>query len=141
MEAFRTMKLKGRVVNPGEAVGEALVTRTPFSFGGEMDPSTGKVSTPGHELEGQSLADKVFVFPTGKGSSGGPIIAWLAKKAGNAPKAMICIEAEPIIALCAITADIPMIHKLDRNPLEIISTGDRVRVSGADGTVEIIEKG
>src|SRR4030042_6429981 len=136
-----TMKLKGRCINPGKVEGEAIVTKIPFSFLGEIDPMTGKVNAPGHELEGQSLLDKIFVFPTGKGSSAGPIVAYRAVKAGKAPKAMICVEAEPVIALAAITADIPMVDKLEKNPLEVIKTGDYIKMDAGVGGVEIIKKG
>jgi predicted aconitase with swiveling domain len=134
------MKLSGRTVNPGVAEGEAIVTGTPFSFLGELDPTTGKIPSPSHELFGQSVKDKVLVCPTGKGSTVGPIIAWYAMKAGNNPKAMVCIEAEPIIASVAITADIPMVHRLDKSPLETIKSGDHVKVDATAGIVEILSK-
>lgn len=134
------MILKGHMVNSGVAEGETVVYKGPFSFLGDIDPRTGKVPVRGHELEGQSLAGKVFVFTTGKGSTGGPIIAYDAKKRGNAPAAMICLEAEPVIVSGAIMADIPMVDKLDKNPLEVISTGDYVKVDADKGTVEITKK-
>ena len=134
------MKLIGHIVNPGKAEGEAIVTHTPFSFLGELDPTTGKVPSPSHELSGQSLKDKILVFPTGKGSTVGPIIAWYSMKAKNNPKAMICIEDEPIIASVAITVDMPMVHKLDKNPLDVIKSGDYLKVDATAGTVEIVGK-
>lgn len=134
------MKLKGHVINPGNADGEAIVTKTPFAFVGELDPTTGKVLSPSHELFGQSLTNKILVFPTGKGSSAAPLIAWTAMKAGNIPKAMICVQAEPTIAAAAITADIPKVDKLDGNPLEVIKSGDYVKVDATRGIVEIVEK-
>ena len=134
------MILKGHTINPGRAEGEAIVTRMAFSFLGELDPSTGKVVSPVSDIAGESIKGKVFVIPTGKGSSAGPTIAWLAKDANNAPAAMICVEAEPIIGLAAITADIPMVDKLDHNPLDVIKTGDYVKVNATEGIVEVIEK-
>jgi predicted aconitase with swiveling domain len=67
-------------------------------------------------------------------------IAYEAKKGGMAPAAMICQECEPIIALGAIMADIPMVDRLDKDPLVTIKTGDWVRVDGDSGTVEIIRQ-
>jgi predicted aconitase with swiveling domain len=118
------MKLKGRKVNQGKAEGEAIVSRIPFSFLGELDPSTGKIVAPGHDLFGKSIKDKIFVCPTGKGSSSAPTIAYTAKKAGNMPKAMIVGQVEPVIAAAILTADIPAVDQLDRDPLEVIETGD-----------------
>ena len=65
------MELKCRGVNPGKAEGEAVVSRTPFSFFGELDPATGRIIAPSHELFGKSIKGKIFVCPSGKGSSGG----------------------------------------------------------------------
>lgn len=131
------MKLKGHTINGGKAEGEAIVYRGPFSFVGDLDPVTGVIPVPGHELEGQKLANKVFVFTTGHGSSGGPYYAYRSKTAGNAPAALICIKAEPVIGLAAITADIPMVDRLDQNPLDVIETGDYVKVDATQGIVEV----
>ena len=132
--------LKGHCVSPGKAEGEAIVSRVAFSFVGELDPTTGKVPSPSHELFGQSLAGKIFVFPTGKGSSGAPVMSWKAMKQGNNPKAMICIEAEPTVAAAAITANIPMVDRLDGNPIEVIKPGDYVKVDADAGNVEVLKK-
>jgi predicted aconitase with swiveling domain len=134
------MKLKGHIINEGVAEGEAIVTTIPFSFLGELDPETGKVPSPSHELFGQSLAGKVFIFPTGKGSSMAPAIAWYAMLAGNAPCAMVCERAEPVVASAAITINIPMLDRLEKNPVEVIKTGDYVRVDAIEGIVEITRK-
>jgi len=134
------MRLKGRSINPGKAEGEVIICNGPFSMKGDLDPKSGKVNVKGHPLEGKSLAGKIFVFTTGRGSSVGPYIVYEAKKAGMAPAAMICQECEPIIALGAIMADIPMVDRLDKDPLVAIKPGDRVRVDGDAGTVEIIQR-
>ena len=107
---------------------------------GELNAATGKIASPFHEQFGQSIKNKVLVIPTGKGSSMGPIIGWYAMKAGNNPAAIVCIEAEPIIASVAITVNIPMVHKLDKNPLEVIKSGDYVKVDATAGIVEIVGK-
>ena len=134
------MKLKGHTINPGEAEGEAIVTSIPFSFVGEFDPATGKVPSPSHELFGQSLTGKIFVFPTGKGGTSGPSIAWYGMLSGNLPRAMICEQAEPVVAASAITVNIPMVDKLDKNALALINTGDYVKVDATNGIVEIVGK-
>lgn len=134
------MKLTGHTVNPGKAEGEAIVVNAPFSFLGELDAATGKIASPFHEQFGESIKGKVLVAPTGKGSSMGPIISWNAAKAGNNPVAIICIQAESILASAAITAGIPMIDRLDKNPLEVIKTGDYVKIDATAGIVEIIGK-
>jgi predicted aconitase with swiveling domain len=134
------IELKGRTVCPGKAEGEALVSKIPFSFIGELDPSTGRIPAPSHELFGQSVKDKIFVCPTGKGSSGGPGIAYLAKKAGNMPRAMIVKEVEPVLAAAILTADIPAVDMLDKDPLAVIETGDYIKLDADKGTVLVMKK-
>ena len=124
------MILRGRSINRGQAEGKAIVWTKVFSFLGEVDPQSGDF-VEGHDLSGQNIAGRILVFPTGRGSTAGPLVAWLAMKAGNAPKAMICQEVEPVIALDAITANIPMVDMLDKNPLEVIKTGDWVKVDSS----------
>jgi predicted aconitase with swiveling domain len=132
------MILHGKKVNNGKAEGEAIVSRMPFSFLGDQDPMTGVVQPVTSDIYGQSIAKKVLVIPIGKGSTGGPPYAYIAKEHGNAPVAIVCVKAEPIMAMVAIMNDLPMVHALDQNPLEVIKTGDRVRVDGDAGTVEIL---
>jgi len=134
------MKLKGRRVNGGKAEGEAIVTHIPFSFLGEIEISTGKVPSPSHDLFGQSLAGKIFVCPTGKGSSVGPGVAYLAKMAGTMPKAMVVKEVEPVLASAILTANIPAVDKLNQDPLEVIETGDYIKMDADKGIVEVIKK-
>ncbi len=134
------MKLKCRKVNQGRAEGEAIVSKVPFSFLGELDPSTGKITAPSHDLFGESIKNKIFVCPSGKGSSSGPTIAYTAKKAGSMPKAMIVSQVEPVLAAAILVADIPAVDQLDRDPLEVIETGDYVKVDADQGVVEVIKK-
>lgn len=133
------MILKGHTIKAGKVEGEAIVTTMPFSFVGELDPLTGTVGAT-HELAGQNIAGKILVFPTGKGSTGGGIIAHYAKMLGAAPAGMICVEAEPVIALIAIMNDIPTVDKLDRNPLEAIETGDHIKLEASEGIAEVVKK-
>lgn len=133
------MRIKAHIINPGQGEGKAIVSVKPFSFLGDFDPVTGKVVSTDSDIFGENLSDKVFVFPTGKGSSAGPIIALLAKEAKNVPAAMVCIEAEPIIALAAITAKIPMVDKINKNLFKIIKTGDSLKVDATLGLIEVIK--
>lgn len=139
-EAAKTL-LKGKTVKAGKAEGEAIVSKLPFSVLGDLEVATGKIMVKGHDLEGQSIKGKIFVFLTGKGSTGGPRIAYLAKRQGNVPAGMICVEAEPVIAMVAIANDIPMVHLLNKNPIEVIKTGDYVKMDATAGKVEVIPKG
>jgi predicted aconitase with swiveling domain len=130
------MNLQGRKIYPGIAVGEALVTRMGISFFGGVDPDSGLVVEAGHELEGQSIAGKVLVFPTGKGSTVGSYTLYRLKHNGLAPTAVVNAACETITAVGCIIAEIPCV---DQIPIESIQTGWRVRVDGEAGVVEVLE--
>lgn len=136
-----TMIVRGHKVNGGRAEGQAIVSKMPFSFLGDFDPGTGTVLPEGHDLKGQSISGKIFVFPVGKGSTVGPNIAYAAKQRGNTPKAMVCVEAEPVMVMVAIMNDIPMVAGLDEEVLDIIQSGDDMTVDGDAGTVEVFKRG
>ena len=133
-----TTKLKAHIVSRGMAQGVALVTSQPISFLGSVDVKTGIVVEKGHELEGKSISGKVLVFPGGKGSTVGSYAIYQLKKNGAAPIAMINVKAEPIVAVGAIISDIPLVDNVEKNPLEIIKTGDKVLVDAIVGSVEIL---
>ena len=128
------MILTGRKISTGQAAGEALVTSMGISFYGGVDPETGNVVEKGHELEGQSIAGRVLVFPTGKGSTVGSYTLYRLKKAGLAPAAIINAEAETITAVGCIISDIPCV---DHIPIEQIKTGAQTNVDGESGVVKI----
>ena len=119
--------LKGRAIWRGWARGEALVSNQPISFYGGVDPETGKIIEKGHELEGRSIAGKILTFPYGKGSTVGSYIILRLKRRGLAPKAIVNLRCEPIIAVGAIIAEIPTIDKID---ISMIRDGDLVEVDG-----------
>ena len=135
------MKLKGHKINGGRVEGEAIVSNDAFSFLGDFDPATGACLIKSPELEGKSMIDKILVCPTGKGSSRGPLNTYRAMKLGKSPKAIVCIEAEPVLAAAAMVANMPMVDRLDKNPLEVIKTGDWVKVDGDNGIVEVMHSG
>ena len=60
--------------------------------------------------------------------------------AGTAPKAMVFTEMTTKVALGAVVMRIPAVTDLDRDPFEVIETGDWVSVDGDKGIVEIIKK-
>jgi len=128
--------VQGRAISRGIAEGEALVSADPISFFGGVDPKTGIVIDKGHALEGKCIAGKVLVFPRGKGSTVGSYVLLQLAKNKRAPAAIINEEAEPIIAVGAIIAHIPMVDKLEGNAYSRIKDGMRVSVDGSKGAVE-----
>ena len=132
-----TIVLRGRRVVGGVAEGEALVTRDAISGWGGVDPMQGRIIETRHELRGQSFKDKVLVFRGAKGSSGWSVAFHTTRLAGSAPKALVFNEMTTKVALGAVVMRVPAVTELDRDPLEVIETGDWVRVDGDAGTVEV----
>ncbi len=132
------LRLRAHIVSRGSAIGDALVTSQPISFLGSVDPMTGIVVEKGHELSGNSIKGKVLVFPSGKGSTVGSYVIYQLKKNGVAPSAMINIKTEPIVAVGAIISDIPLVDRVEKDPVKTIKTGDKVLVDAIVGSVEIL---
>ena len=131
------MILKGRRVMGGKAEGLALVSSEPVSFYGGVDPVSGCVTEPGHCCCGENITGKVFVFPTGKGSTVGSYVIYRMKKLGTAPAAIINVETEAILATGCVISDIPLVDKLDHDPVETIKNGVLVKVDADEGIIEI----
>jgi len=132
--------LKCHKIIGGYAEGEALVSDEAICFY-LVDPKTGKVVERNHRLEGKNVADKVLVFSSGKASSVVQVDG-LFKLALNktAPRAMIVNKVETVLVVSAMLANIPLVDKLEKNPLEIIRTGDLVKVDANKETVTVIKR-
>jgi predicted aconitase with swiveling domain len=128
------MILHGRKIYPGRVTGLALVTRMGISFFGGVDPENGVVVEKGHELQGQSIAGKILVFPSGKGSTVGSYTLYRLKSAGMAPLAIINSECETITAVGCIISEIPCV---DQIPIDRLRTGMEVVVDGEEGSVRL----
>jgi hypothetical protein len=122
------LKLTGRVIYEGRAEGDALVTSFPISFYGGVDPESGRVIEHGHELLGESVKNRILVFPYGKGSTVGSYILYRLSKKGLAPSAIINEKCETIVAVGAIISGIPCVDKID---IAQIKQKVRVRIDGA----------
>ncbi|WP_457753178.1 DUF126 domain-containing protein [Thermococcus sp.] len=130
------MKLKGRRITKGRAKGVALVSRRPLSFLGGIDPKTGIVTDVESDIKGESVKDKILVFPRGKGSTVGSYVIYQLKKNNVAPKAIVVEDAETIVATGAIIAEIPMVDKID---IKKIKNGQIIEVDADKGEVIIHE--
>ena len=137
---MKKILIKGRSISKGVGEGEAIVSKQAISFLGGVDPDTGVVIERGHELEGENIAGKVLIFPSGKGSTAGSFIIYALARKGAAPQAMINLAAEPIIATGAVIGKIPLMDNLEQNPIEVIQNKDWVRVDGEKGIVEVTKR-
>ncbi|AEF97036.1 DUF126 domain-containing protein [Methanotorris igneus] len=129
------MELRGRSISKGIAEGIAIVSKEPFSFLGGVNEK-GIIIDKNSELYGESLKDKIFVFPYGKGSTVGSYVIYGLAKRGIL-KGIVNKECEPIVSTGAILGKIPLVDKVD---IEKIKNGDRIVVDGNRGIVIIKEE-
>ncbi len=133
-----TTELRARVIKEGHAKARALVSDAPISFFGGVDLDAGRIRESGHPLDGRSLAGKVLVFPTGKGSTVGSYAIYRLAKAGLAPAALVMENCEAIVATGAILAGIPCVDRVD---ISKFATGDMVEIEGARVLVASVGQG
>ena len=112
-----------------------IISKSPISFLGGVNEE-GIVTDKENELFGKSIANKIFVFPTGKGSTVGSYVIYGLAKRGLL-KGMVNFESEPIVATGAILGKIPLVDKVN---IDEIKDGDIVVVDGNTGTVKIKEQ-
>jgi predicted aconitase with swiveling domain len=132
-----TIVLRGRRVVGGRAEGEALVTRETVPGWGGVNPVQGVITETRHELKGVPFKDKVLVFRGAKGSSGWSAMYHITRLAGTAPKALLFNEMTTKVALGAVVMRVPSMTGFDRDPLEVIESGDWVVVDADRGCVEV----
>ncbi len=131
------MEIKARPISKGKGSGEVLISKEPLSFLGDVDPKRGIVIEKGHELEGKSVAGKIMVFPHGKGSTVGSYVILGLAKNGKAPAAIVNLEAEPIIAVGAILAKIPMVDKPEKDIFKLLKNNTKAEVDGYRGIIKL----
>ncbi|MFB3764930.1 MAG: DUF126 domain-containing protein [Methanotrichaceae archaeon] len=130
------LEIKCHKVSSGCAEGDALATRDALSFLGNVNPETGEVVDPEHELYGRCIAGKILIFPMGKGSTVGSYIIYQLKKRGKAPAAMINLKSEPIVAIGAVISGIPLVDGVAEDLLHL-KDGIHVIVNADKGLIEI----
>jgi len=131
------LRIRVRRISKGYAEGFALVSKNKISFLGDVDPKTGVIVDQSSDIYGESVADKILIFPSGKGSTVGTYVLLQLKKNGVSPRAIVNEKTETIIAVGAIIADIPLVDQPETNIFEIIKTGDYVKVNANEGWIEI----
>jgi len=139
-QAMTGIELRGHTVSKGACTGVALVSQEPISFMGGVDPTSGIIVEAQHPLHGVCVSGLVLIFPYGKGSTVGSYILYEMCFENTAPKAIINLRADPIVAIGAIIGGIPMIDRVTPNPLTVITTGDTVLVDATAGKITLLKR-
>ena len=130
----------------GIARGEALVTRQPMCLYDSLDPKSGRIVNRRHELYGKNVSRKILIFPRGTGSSTSAATILEAARCNKAPNAIVNLETEPIIAVGAILAEklygktIPIVHRPEKDPADLIETRDLTLVNATQGRIELLKR-
>ena len=137
-----TMKTyKCRSVVKGSGSGEAIVSKDAMCFY-LCDPETGVVIERNHSIHGKSIADKILVLQSGKGSSVVQVDGFYQLKAkNNLPAAIIIRETEPVIVSAAVVMGTTMVDRMEADPFDVIKDGDYVEVDADAGEVRVRKAG
>jgi predicted aconitase with swiveling domain len=106
---------------------------------GGLDPLTGEIIDRHHAQNGQIVSGRILVLPAGRGSSSSSTVLAEALRAGTAPAAIVLREADEIIVLGALVAEmldgrsLPVLQ-VDDELYATFRTGDRVAIA-SDGTI------
>ncbi|MGJ8546482.1 MAG: cis-3-hydroxy-L-proline dehydratase [Sulfitobacter sp.] len=126
-----------QMIVPASAQGDVLVCTEGLSFWGGVDPTDGRVIDAHHPLCGQTLAGKVVLMPTSRGScTGSGVLLELALN-GFAPAALVFREAEDILTLGAVIAgsmfDKPLaVLRLGRGDYDRLAAEPRAEITAAE---------
>ncbi len=129
------------LVVPADVEAEIAVCCEGLSFWGGVDPDTGVVIDAHHDLHGQSIAGRIVLMPTSRGScSGSGVLLELALN-GHAPAALIFREDEEILTLGAAIASRMFdkkvgVVRLSASDYSVLSAGKVARLRGNRLTVE-----
>lgn len=135
---------RGVGVVSGIAEGPAMVTNQSISFWGGVDPHSGRIHDPNHELTGRSVTGTILVFPHGKGSSTGSLMMLELIRVGKAPAAIVTVRTEPILATGPIVSryvygrTVPMMT-ITPETFQAIPDGRWLQVNATEGMICLMD--
>jgi predicted aconitase with swiveling domain len=135
VKAMEKIRIYGRAEWLGIVEAEAIVSSKPLEGFTNVDPAKGYTTEREHPLFKKQYTDKVLVFPSPRGSGGFLMYGYGAK-----PAAFLHTETCPLAVAAVCAAHIPSMTDFDRDPCEVIETGDMVLVNADEGYVEITKK-
>jgi predicted aconitase with swiveling domain len=89
-------------------------------------------------LENLSIKDTILILDGSKGSNGRSIFFHAAKEAGCGPAGLVFPKLDSRTALTASVLDVPLVTDLQVDIFSIVGVGDRLRIDGSRGTIEIL---
>ncbi len=134
-----TTTIRGRGAVSGKAEGYAVVC--PDSIAGNsgaLGDVDGVIYEKGNVNYGVSIKDKILVVPCAKGSNGFSAHFKGAYIAGVRPAGWISTKVDARLGVALASLNLPAVVDFDGvDPLDVIRTGDYVRIDGDTGEVVI----
>lgn len=133
MEKFKCTKISG-----GRTEAEAIVSKDAVCFY-LVEPTTGVIVEKNHDIVNQTVAGKILIMPSGKGSS---VVQadglYKLAQTGLEPKGIIVEQADTVLVSSAIIMEIPMVHKVDKAFYNAVKTGMKVALDADKGEITIL---
>jgi len=134
--------MKAEMILPGEGRGPVLRLARPLSFWGGVDPATGRITDPGSDGAGRSLAGVVLMLPSTRGSSSSSAVMLELVARGRAPAAVILGRIDAILGLgLVVAAELghvpPPLLRLDASAQAGFADGAILAV-GRDGSLALV---
>ena len=136
--------LTGRALHPGSSSGELLILDQPISFWGGVDHH-GVIIDVHHPQCGVSVAGKVLVMTSGRGSSSATAVLAELIRAKKAPAAMIFTECDIILVIGALVSaelyqiQMPMVELTEELYAKIPKSGSISVEADDDNMVALIK--
>ena len=130
-----------RPISEGKGEGEALLSTDALCFA-MCEADTGCVLEKGHCLDGRSVAGKVLVMPTGKGSSvvqADGLYRLITKD--TAPAAVVIQTPEPVLVSTIIAMEVPLVDTVDPAFYDNVEEGDHITVDAIAGRLVLRKAG
>lgn len=126
----------------GDISGDVLFSRSPISFIGGVDPQTGIIRDQLNDAFGQSMADKIYVFPFGKGSSGAGLVLLELERIGKAPRALVNLRTDTVLLTGPLVSRefykhiIPVVN-VDEAAMDVLSTAKHLSICCETGLITL----
>lgn len=118
-----------KILLEGNPTATALVSNVPLSFWGGVEAATGLIQDIHHDLYGENLSGKILCIPYDRGSCSGSGVLIEMVKQGTAPAAILCLEAEAVLALGPLIGEKMYgrgmaLRNINKEDYDKLSTGD-----------------
>ena len=136
----RAKEFLGRGIVKGIASGPALISRTAFSFLGDVDIRTGNVIGELSDLRGRNIAGRVLVVPATRGSAGAWRFLHQLKQHNTHPVAIITADLpDPSVVQGAILSEVPIISGAADAVSDAVADDIILAVNGETGQILIVD--